>query len=507
MSKAIGLTENNILFTKAAQQSLQGQWTRWERIVQRDMSFHRLLRTSPKLLSFTLGVTFGTIASPTNLKRWGLSDDESCPLCDVKKCTLSHVLSACKPSLASGRYSFRHDLVLKSICHSIQSFINKYCKSKRSVTSTKVSFVKEGATCGVSSARFQLSGILNDGSDWELLADIDKRLKFPCHIDDTDLRPDIVIYSNARRILIIIELTCPCEQNIDSAHISKTERYSDLVARCKRAGWIVHFFAVEVGARGYASVSLKVCLANLGLAGKKLKEALNDASVAASKGSFWIWMKRSDPEWDSRPADNQRKNRFQRPKSRPVESANLSTSNIPRSVARLPRGIVNMGNSCFVSASLQMLKPVWNFLEINETDPFSGALCRTMSDLSVETTSPLYPLSLLTEVRRNFRNFARNTFEDAHEFLQVVLNKVKCDKFNLLMVTHTVCQNCQYFTLEDVEILGIHLTLWNLLSDSLSAFFQYEEVAWQCTGCSQKTLSGKTYSALHLPDILLLQLK
>ena len=99
------------------------------------------------------------------------------------------------------------------------------------------------------------------------MADIDKQLKFPSHIFVTLLRPDIVIYSNARRILIMIELTCPCEQNIGSAHVFKTSKYSYLIAMCQKAGWVFHFFAVEVGAWGYASVSLKICFSKLDLSG------------------------------------------------------------------------------------------------------------------------------------------------------------------------------------------------------------------------------------------------
>ena len=241
VTKVIAQNDNKLLFSKAAQQSLQGQWTRWESVVQRDMSFSRLLRSSPQLLSFTLGVTFGTIASPTNLKRWGLSDDESCCLCNAKRCTLSHILSGCKKSLGSGRYRFRHDLVLKAICHSIQSYINLSRKYPKPLRTEDITFVKSGAKIN-SSNRGSPKGLLDGLNDWHLLADVDRQLKFPDHISNTTLRPDIVIYSNSRRILIIIELTCPCEQNIDSAHATKTAKYSVLVTICKQAGWEVHFF-------------------------------------------------------------------------------------------------------------------------------------------------------------------------------------------------------------------------------------------------------------------------
>jgi hypothetical protein len=100
----IGKQENQKLYAKAVQQSLQGKWTRWESIVSRDMSFNSMLRSSPKLVSFTLGVTFDTVGSPANLKRWGLSDSDNCSLCGKPKCTVGHILAGCKVSLASGRF-------------------------------------------------------------------------------------------------------------------------------------------------------------------------------------------------------------------------------------------------------------------------------------------------------------------------------------------------------------------------------------------------------------------
>ena len=55
-------------------------------------------------------------------------------------------------------------------------------------------------------------GILHQASDSLLLADLDGNCCFPIHIAFTQLRPDITIFSNASRKVIIVELTCPCEE-------------------------------------------------------------------------------------------------------------------------------------------------------------------------------------------------------------------------------------------------------------------------------------------------------
>ena len=120
--KQIGKQENQKLVAKAVQQSLQVRWTRLEGLFQRDLSFNSLLRSFPQLVSFTLSVTFVMVGFPANLKRWGLSNEESCCLCDAKKCAVGHILTSCFVALASGRYRFRHDSVLKVLAHHILSY-------------------------------------------------------------------------------------------------------------------------------------------------------------------------------------------------------------------------------------------------------------------------------------------------------------------------------------------------------------------------------------------------
>ena len=79
----------------------------------------------PKLSRFCLGATFNTLASPANLKRWGVVESDECKLCGEEKCTVSHVLSGCRSvALMQGRYRYRHDSVLRVIAHHISLFIN-----------------------------------------------------------------------------------------------------------------------------------------------------------------------------------------------------------------------------------------------------------------------------------------------------------------------------------------------------------------------------------------------
>ena len=60
------------------------------------------------------------------------------------------------------------------------------------------------------------SDLLRCGNDWVFLCDLEARLIFTPV--STTQRPDIVIYSKSKKIVVLIELTCPLEDLISTAH-------------------------------------------------------------------------------------------------------------------------------------------------------------------------------------------------------------------------------------------------------------------------------------------------
>ena len=66
----------------------------------------------------------------------------------------------------------------------------------------------------------------------------------------TELRPDITFFSNKLKRVILIELTCPCEENMEAWHNAKVNKYMPLKSVMENNGWNVDLLAVEVGARG-----------------------------------------------------------------------------------------------------------------------------------------------------------------------------------------------------------------------------------------------------------------
>ena len=76
---------------------------------------------------FAINAGLNTLPSGDNLKRWGERTSDLCNVCILnKKQTLSHVLSYCSVALEQGRYTWRHNSVLRSIHNFISGGLVNY---------------------------------------------------------------------------------------------------------------------------------------------------------------------------------------------------------------------------------------------------------------------------------------------------------------------------------------------------------------------------------------------
>ena len=98
--------------------------------------------------------------------------------------------------------------------------------------------------------------LLNGASDWKVSADLRTSLQFPVHIIQTEKRPDIVVWSDSKKSVLLIELTVPWEENREEAHERNKNHYETLRADCVEKGWICHVIPIEVGCRGFIGHSV-----------------------------------------------------------------------------------------------------------------------------------------------------------------------------------------------------------------------------------------------------------
>ena len=277
-------------------------------------------------------------------------------------CTTAHTLGACKVSLQQGRYTFRHDTVLRKLIQSLKSFI-LIIKQKVPISpKSSIKLVKKGTK--VLHKRTPPVGILHQASDWVLLADLDNNYCFPVHIAFTQLRPDITIFSIVLREVILIELTCPCKENMESWHSTKINKYLALKATIESNGWSMELFAVEVGARGYCSKSILCCLKKLCFNNTLIRNNIKNFSKSSMECSFCIWLARNNKEWTSTTnlkVKDSLKESCNSPSPMPYPKQKIKPVSKANSIR--PVGVINKGNTCYADSVLQFLSvmpTLWN---------------------------------------------------------------------------------------------------------------------------------------------------
>ena len=233
---------------------VQGQWKEWSKCMINDFTWNKVLREgNPAYISFQLKAVTNTLPSQDNLKRWNITNvDQNCVLCGKVNPTLRHVLTGCPVSLTQGRFTWRHDSVLKRIVIFLEELIIKANKRKENLPPPSQTFLKTGENKPLERISKE-TGELSLANDWVILDDVgDNRLIVPlevCHVSSS-LRPDIFIYSFFAKRALILELTCPNEDRFETSHVLKEKKYLKLRDSIIANGFDCNIFTIEVGVRG-----------------------------------------------------------------------------------------------------------------------------------------------------------------------------------------------------------------------------------------------------------------
>ena len=217
---------------------------------------------------FAINAGLNTLPSADNLKRWGKRTSDLCTVCDLsRKQTLNHILSYCSVALEQGRYTWRHNSVLRTI----HGFVSSNLKDDYEMFTDL-----EGLDAG------------NGGT-------------IPPDVLVTGQRPDIFLVSRRLRKVIIFELTVPWDANVVSSHDLKVRKYASLVNDLS-VDYDVEMFCFEVSVRGQVSKINKARLKSFlfMITGQKRPSAvklINNVSKAALLGSFSIFTARNEATW------------------------------------------------------------------------------------------------------------------------------------------------------------------------------------------------------------------
>jgi len=273
-----------------------GNFTTWDNIMSSDITWKDMIYDlSENVVSFRINAISNCLPSPSNLHRWGIKSEGSCSLCNKRRATAAHILSHCYVALKQDRYTWRHDNVLAVIHKDLVGIVNKANSTNKriNIKGPTLVFVKEGNKSTKVPKRSHSILTKYGALDWRINFDFRNNATIPSESKvDTLQRPDIVIYSISKKIIIWFEETIPLERNIVDAALRKEARYASLKTNLKLNGWSVHDFTFEIGALGFIAKSFNRMLITLGLPPNQRKFVRKRASKMALRSSFYIWSNR-----------------------------------------------------------------------------------------------------------------------------------------------------------------------------------------------------------------------
>ncbi|KAK0145573.1 hypothetical protein N1851_015527 [Merluccius polli] len=286
--------EETVRCTKAVSQARQGQWVNWEGVEKKQIRWKDLWGMEAGRIRFMLGATYDVLPSPKNLSQW-FGEDEKCTLCSCVG-SLRHILSGCKVSLTQGRYTWRHNQVLKCLAAAIEDKRREVNSLAASKDGKQINFVRQGGQPRSTKARCK-TGSLITGAGWELKVDLGQQMAVPSHIVSTRLRPDLLLWSDREKAVFLVELTIPWEDRVEEANELKRAKYTEIAEEAAQRGWSVRLRPIEIGARGFVARSAISLLSELGIRGRSLRQVVSSMSLAAERASEWLWVRRSSTSW------------------------------------------------------------------------------------------------------------------------------------------------------------------------------------------------------------------
>ena len=146
-----------------------------------------------------------TLPTQSNLSKWGISSSSDCSFC-LSPETLLHIVGGCKSHRDQGRFTWRHDSVLKFIAKSLTAVNGK------------------------------------------LYSDLPEYLN-PSIITGDKFRPELLFILPSNH-LFILELTIGYESNLSSNSLRKKAKYKELVSELQNRYDKVHFVNLSMGALG-----------------------------------------------------------------------------------------------------------------------------------------------------------------------------------------------------------------------------------------------------------------
>ena len=158
----------------------QGNMLKLIHLENMDLTWKSIIFDLPRgVLSFAVRSSIDYLPTFSNLRTWGKRSQTKCKLCGNYE-TLLHVLNNCTVSLNQGRYTWRHNSILKHMLTALKGFIEP--------TNNDLSLFSD------------IGGYTTTGGT------------LPVDVIVSKLKPDMVFYNKKDNTVHLVELTVPFEK-------------------------------------------------------------------------------------------------------------------------------------------------------------------------------------------------------------------------------------------------------------------------------------------------------
>ncbi|OCT92107.1 hypothetical protein XELAEV_18015164mg [Xenopus laevis] len=219
--------------------------------------------------------------------------------------------------------------------------------------------------------------------------------------------------------------------------------------------------------------------------------------------------------------------------------SNFTTNNINLNwdwQQNIGAGLKNLANTCYMNSALQCLTytaPLSNYLVKREhhTACTRKKFCLTCLmkkhvSLALNTNEVVAPKSFVSNLKKIVSHFTKGTQEDAHEFLQYVLegiqnscsssresNNIVHQVFGGCLRSSVKCLRCNAVsdTYEQCMCIQLEIKKAKSINQALEQFIDPEVLGgkncYKCSSCNTMTTAVKGYSIHQTPNVLTLSLQ